>query len=418
MSDQIVTTSLRSPTDFAMNESPLIGLHVMAKNAANVLPRLIESVEPYIVEAVFVLNDTTDGSEALIRKILGKKAFILHVDQSDYPQFYILDSRDTYENAGPSLMGESFTDALEFSQRPLLSEWAKARNVGWERGATAWRLHLDADDVLQDPTNLWGSAWELDRRGCDLAFSPYSCDRGLTEVYRERLVKRFPTTFGPKWNGPIHETITGHQRGIVLESVLKTVDLRDNLGDGTRVHARNFKVLYYHCRKRFWEVPARLLLLLGMEARRLMPEFATAILRRYLKEHSTRPNEEKAWALTMLGEISEYADDFRQAEERYREALSLFPNNKVAYRLARVCFHQGDWHNTINAYDLGQSIEGRVLLLDGSAGLGEMTGLLVVAAYDKLGMNAKAKEMVTRMVEKYPDKEAVRKFAAYILGKV
>ena len=173
MSDRVVrnvplTEGLR-PED-----APPVSLHVLAKNAESVIGRLLDCVLPYVREVRLVLNDTTDATRAVVEGRFARwpdvAVDVQEVTSSTHPHFYFPDVRSAYE-AGAPLDGEHFNGP--FTNRPLLCDWAGVRNLGWG-SESAWRLFLDADDIVEDPQKLPGLVRVLEDVRADLAATRYT----------------------------------------------------------------------------------------------------------------------------------------------------------------------------------------------------------------------------------------------------
>ena len=93
--------------------------------------------------------------------------------------------------------------------------------------------------------------------------APYHPRHTTKAVYRERAARNTPLI---KWEGRVHDQLTGGLRRLLLEIVLVTVDMRDNKGTGTRVVGRDFKALYYLARKQEWKISLRHYLYLLQQA--------------------------------------------------------------------------------------------------------------------------------------------------------
>lgn len=388
---------LRRPGDFGPGERPTVSLHLLVKNGESCLPRLLANLGPYVDEVVAVLNDTTDGTERVLldfcraqredREEKGLPGFrwkFIDVTSGTHPELYIIDEAETYSRGAP-LAGESAEDVLgSFTGKPLLARWADLRNLGWRECTGDFVLFLDADDVLLDPEALPGVCALMDERGADLAVSRYRYSvgedgRAFSESYRERLARNRPEIC---WDGVAHEVLRGYSRRAYLDGNLVAVDHKDSTGEGVRVPGRCLKVLYHSARSRGWDVDARTLLYLGQEAKVAAPEFAVAVLERYL-DVATWP-EERAWACSMVGEVHEAAGRCGEASGWYERALCEHPGSKAAYRLCRSRFAEKRWADVVSAYEVGVANESVMQVLDHGPAFRDMSKILVAAALDHL----------------------------------
>ena len=206
MTDKIVRTV---PLPEKPENVPTVSLHLLAKNAENVLGRLFDNILPYVQEVSIVLNDTTDASGTVISRYMNKYPTVGFgvqlVTSETHPLFYFWDVADSYD-VGRPLAGERFEGP--FTNAPLLCDWASVRNIGWDSD-TDWRLFLDADDVVTDPQKLPGLLKVLGDMHADLAATKYAFGFGgggtVNSVsYRERLARNVPSII---WEGKTHEIL-------------------------------------------------------------------------------------------------------------------------------------------------------------------------------------------------------------------
>ena len=387
-----------------VSEKPSIGLHLLVKNGASVVDRLLDCVGPYLTEVVAVLNDCTDDTQERLRQGCERHNLLsLYrvVTPSTNPNFYIRDVPETYE-VGRSLVGEVMPGP--FTGRPLLANWAAARNAGWGMGRARWRLFLDADDVVDDPHCLPGLCRLLDERGLTVASSRYHYDfaaggRSRRDAFRERLARNLPEIV---WLGEVHEVLTGYQKGEVthVDGSLVVRDRRDSRGAGIRLPGRNLKILYHRARSMGWKIGPRATIYLAAEARATMPRLAERLLDTYLEESTWA--EERAWACSMLGEMAEARDDFAKASWYYEKALAEYPGVVNACRLCHSRFLEGRWDDAVAAYDLAMRNKSYPQLLDGGEAHEDATKILVVGALRKLGRVAEAREMCRELAARFP----------------
>jgi glycosyltransferase involved in cell wall biosynthesis len=386
-----------------LKKRPTIALCLLVKNGENVIDRLVTHLGPYVDEIVAVVNDTTDGTIDLLTRLMiayNLKGEIVEVTAETHPQYYILDTSETYQ-VGQPLVGESYEGP--FTGGPLLADWAAMRNLGWDRCRSDWRLFLDADDVLEDPEHLPSVCAALAERGVDLAASLYKyglLPSGLSrcEGVRERLARNVPYI---KWQGRVHETLVGATRRALLQGTIIARDMRDSTGAGIRVPDRNFKVLYHHARASGWQVSPRDFLYMALEIRHSLPEFASRLLDRYLVASTWA--EERAWAYCIRGEIDESTQDYDLASRWYESALREFPSSsKAAYRLCRSRFHEHKWQESIDAYHLGVGNETTVQQLDDGEVYADASKILVAACLRRLGRRDEAIAMCEDALWAFP----------------
>jgi glycosyltransferase involved in cell wall biosynthesis len=320
-----------------------ISLHLLVKNGASVVGRLLDNVGPYVHELVAVLNDCEDDTESILADKCAELnlSFIpVHVTRKTHPEFYILDTKRTYE-VGRSLNGEDFHGP--FTEEPILAEWAAARNAGWNACTKKWRLFLDSDDIVLDPECIPGLVKLLEKEGVELLVSPYhfhvdAQERPRGKSMRERIALNKPVI---RWVNPIHEVIAGSSRVAHNQTNLIVRDMRDNQGKSIRIPGRNFKILYHRARANDWDVSPRLLADLIMEIRPMsgapaMLKLADDLLEKYMMDASWP--EERGWVLAITGEMHEGHGHIEKAIELYKESLEIHPGSKTAWRLCRALF--------------------------------------------------------------------------------
>lgn len=385
-----------------------ISLFVMAKNAASCIGRLLANVGPYVDEVVVVLNDTTDDTRAIVEGYCcenSKECIIEEVTAESHPDFYILDTRATYE-VGQSLSGEGFDGP--FTERPILAKWSHARNVGWKKCTKRWRFFLDADDIVLDPESIPGVCQALDEAGAEQGNTRYFFDVDLLgrpkgSSFRERFARNLPHLV---WIYNIHEVIAGVTKVAHIDGNCIVRDLRDSKGKDIRIPGRNFKVLYQLARSNDWEVSARTIVNLLMEVRHMvdggpsMFEFAEALLKLYLTR-STWP-EERSWACCILAEMFERVGNNDTAMKLYKQSLDEHPSAKSAFLLSRVYFNLGRWQDCIDSYLLGVDHSQVHQVLNDGPLYQDMTKILVAAAYHELGLNRDALTVVDEALLAFP----------------
>lgn len=416
--------ALRHPDSFGLDERPTVSLHLLVKNGESCIGRLLKNVGPYINEIVAIVNDCTDRTIAILREYAEFRGSnfglqIIEVTPCTNPELYILDVPETYA-AGTPLEGETLPGP--FSGEPLLADWAGIRNLGWGRCTKQWILFLDVDDVIQDPEAIPGLCWALDgnrlnsdgtvvvdeRLKGDLAVSRYifgATETGASQsdAFRERICRNAPFI---SWAGVAHEVLRGARKTAQIDGNLVVRDMRDSTGDKIRVPGRCLKILYHHARSNDWVVSPRDLIYLGMEARSTMPDFALAVLERYLTM-SLWP-EERAWACSMIGEICEHHDDYPLASIWYEKALAEHPGSKAAFRLCRSRFHEAKWQKAVDAYHVGvENQHGVLQIIDNGPAYEDMSKILVAAALDKLGCRAAALAMCEEALKSFPQNPAL-----------
>jgi hypothetical protein len=444
MSDKTEPTTLEESPFFkeaqiahhtTVTDPSSISLHLLVKNGASVVGRLLENVGPFIHEVVAILNDCEDETESIIASFCASRGlpFVpIRVTRKTHPELYILDTKRTYQ-VGRSLNGEEFDGP--FTEQPILADWAAVRNLGWYACTKKWRLFLDSDDVVQDPEALPGLCKLLEEQGVELCATPYHYhvdeqERPRGKSMRERLAVNKPTI---RWINPIHENLVGTTRVAHLQTNLIVRDMRDNKGKDVRVPGRNFKILYHRARTRDWDISPRVLADLIMEVRHMagvpgMMQFADALLEKYMEDASWP--EERGWVLALVGEMHEGLEHVDKAIEHYTESLEIHPGSKTAFRLCRALFkkavelkERGEsedadllpssllpaaWSAVIDAYKLGVANKVVHQTLDDGPLHEQMEKIHVAGAMLELGDAAGAKRFVDDALLAFPENSALR----------
>ena len=305
-------------------ERPEISLHLLVKNGESVVGRLLDCVGPYVTEVVAVCNDCEDGTRAVLlaksQEHGLRRCELVEVAQKTHPELYVLDVPETYR-VGRSLCGEEIPGP--HTGGPLLADFAAARNLGWDRCVGQWRLFLDADDVVDDPSCLPGLCRALSERDVEAIASLYLVGTASSGGgFRERLCRNLPHI---RWEGDAHEKLVGFAPDKVayVMGSLVVRDLRDSLGVGTRTPGRNLKVLYHRARALDWVISPRDMGYLAAEARLVMPRLAARLAEDCAA--ASRWPAEQAWALDVRGQVDEDVGRHDLAAEWYRRSLFFYP---------------------------------------------------------------------------------------------
>ena len=386
-----------------------VTLHLMVKNGESVVGRLLDCVGLYVRSVVAVLNDCEDATGDVLLESCRKHGLAHEVEvvtRERYPWLYFLDSPEVYEE-GASFCGEVFPGP--FTGELLLGNWSAARNVGWQRQSHRWKLHLDADDVVDDPEVIPGLCLALDEQGVEAAASRYLYHRTgrgdvRTDAYRERLCRNLPWLV---WRDRVHEVLTGHDVSKVarVEGSLVVRDLCDSRGRGLRPPLRNLKVLYRRAREVEWNLTPRETAYLAAESRVAMPELSLAMAEKYLSFPEPWP-EEAAWVCSVAGEVEEARGRLAEASDWYDCSLWYHPGALAAYRLARAELLQQHWAESLAAYELGARNEAEAQLVDGGGEVGQDAAkILAVVCLEKLGRLPEARTLCAEARARFPENE-------------
>jgi hypothetical protein len=392
-----------------------LSLHVLAKNAASVIPRLLDNVGAYVDEIHVVLNDTSDRTDEILVLEAKKPLHRVAVTRTSHPDLYLLDEEATYLR-GSSLAGEIFKGP--FTGELLLAHWDRLRNLGWATTCD-WRLFLDADDVVADPQHLPELVAMAEREGADVVATQYIVGRNeqgqpTDVVYRERFARGVPHI---EWHGCVHESLKGGLRLLVVDDACRVIDLKDNVGAGVRPSGRNFKPLYHEARMRDWDVPPRHLAYLVQESIGAMPDDWVwgPLMSAY--EEIADSKEERAWVRCMVGELWEKRGRLSDASKLFELALESYPSPRAAWRLSRIRFLMGDHRGCVSAYEKGKAL-GHMRQIYDVPSVQEPAALLLAAiSWHSLSEVDKAKKAIDTVVAALPGNEDVERVWRRIHGK-
>jgi hypothetical protein len=363
-------------------DGPKICLHLMVKNGASVVGRLVDCVGPYISSAAIVLNDCEDDTAQVLRRFFNSHAVreydMVTISHRYSPWLYITDVPETYR-AGSPLCGEEMSGP--FTGGPLLADWAAARNAAWNDLECDWRLFLDADDVVDDPECLPGLCASLGERGVEAASSLYYHHAARHGIARERLAQNNGRI---RWEGIVHERLAGYDPARVahVEGSLVVRDLGDSRGSGLRPPGRNLKVLYHSARTRGWNITEREKLYLAAEAAPVMPGLSKYLAEECYLEFSSRPDSpamavRAAWAACTRARVARYQGELEEAVLWYLRSRSSHPSLAALEGLVLTYRAMLRWEEMLEVIDQHEREVGVPQLFDAGSGavdLGRLAG--------------------------------------------
>ncbi len=292
-----------------MAEVPTVGLALIARDEAENLPHLLESVEGAFDQVVLLDTGSRDKTVGVFREWAERQELELG--------FKV----ETFE------WGDDF---------------AAARNTADSLLDTEWRSWADADDVLRGAARLRALAAEADPQVAGyVAHYAYAHDEHgncICSLRRERLVRAGAGT----WHGRVHEAqaVEGGALVNLPTEICEWVHRKPpEAGSSSK---RNMRIL------RAWlaEEPEnpRVLAYLGTEElARGKPKRAAPLFRRYLKL-KTGWDEERAQVHRKLAVCLAARGRYRDAIRIAFEALELLPSWPDSYLTLAECYHQlGEW---------------------------------------------------------------------------
>jgi glycosyltransferase involved in cell wall biosynthesis len=298
-----------------------LSVHLMVRDGAAVLDRLLRPLRGIVDEVCFVDTGSTDGTPDLLARLAAELKISCRgvaVSPISRPDLYFPDLPSSFlrEVPGPH------------TGLPILRDWSAARNLGLDLCSGRYVLKVDADDEVLDPGNLLALAAHLDvSPQVDFVMSTYEVVDPSTgevdhvEMYT-RLWRRRPEVV---FREICHEnvdwcrrTVDGTPNWLMAPSGLTFRDHRDSLC--TRVPNRNLKVLlreYEAIEAAEGRPTAHLVMYLAHEARRVMPGLAHEVLEWLAPSYQDLSPSDASWYLVVRGEAHEAGGHHDLALESY-----------------------------------------------------------------------------------------------------
>lgn len=301
-----------------------LSVHLMVRDGAAVVGRLLRSVRGVADEICFVDTGSTDGTpDVLVRaaNALGMSVRGIAISPISRPDLYFKDDPSSFRREVPG----------PHTGLPLLRDWSAARNLGLDLCKGDYVLKLDADDEVCSYFPHDQALGYLDEHpSVDFLMCPYEVMDGRGNLERvemyTRIWRRRPHVF---FQEVCHENVDWCRTSsaavpnwVMVGGDLLVRDHRDSSGRGARVPHRNLKVLLreYERLESVHETPhAHLVMYLAQEACRVMPLFSLEIMEAWLSGLDLRPDD-RAWYCVVQGEARETVCDNYLAMRYYNEA--------------------------------------------------------------------------------------------------
>ena len=335
-----------------------LSIHMMILNGASVVERALRPFATLDAEVVVVDTGSTDGTPEVIQHLCGcvfpgdygKEARLrcqiaARLTPESHPEMFFEDSASSWktEMQGP------------FTGRPILRDWAAARNIGLDHCHGDYILKLDADDeIVEGAASIPSALQFLDvHPGTDFLMCPYEVMESFIpnplygfsakdhihwiSMY-DRLWRNRPSI---RFTQAIHEYPTGkgflpggQPNWFMVAQGLRWRDWRDSPGNGVRLSHRNYKVFMREYERLVAAKadisPAFLLSTIG-EVTDANPNLALSLLR-MARERNPSLAMDFSYHLS-LGKAYDRSGFDRHALDAFREAVNLAPHS-ASTRLA------------------------------------------------------------------------------------
>ena len=318
-----------------------LSLHMMVLNGAKVIERALRPFATLDGEVVVVDTGSTDDTPEIIQYLCESQfpedyglsarlrcRIAARLTPESHPDLYFMDSASSWRTEMPG----------PFTGRPILRDWAAARNIGLEACTGEYILKLDADDeIVEGVENLPGTLKFLDAHPTtDFLMCPYEIMESPTQVETIVMYDRlWRNKHSIRFTQAIHEYLlgkAGHLNWFMAAQGLRFRDWRDSPGEGVRIAHRNYKIFMWEYERmvaaRMEMSPGFLLSTIG-EVTEANPNLALSLLRMARERDPEREFDfgyhlalGRAYAASGLGQ---------HALHHFQEAVRLEPNSVSAH---------------------------------------------------------------------------------------
>ena len=407
--------TLKDPSTLVPGERLTVSLVLMVRPGDTQVFHTIDKVVPHVDEVVLLTVDLASKriKELLGRLIsMGRPINLVEVNSEKHPELYFKDMVESYSIGAP-LSNEVFGGP--FTEKLLISDWSKVRNLGWKRCSQEWQVMLDGDDMMINPAYIRSVCDVMDECGSSLGYSTYiRPTRGLAgEMSVSALMGRIARNGGNiHWVGEVRENLEGGNVVSVIEGSMVVV--KSATTNSVDLEIEQFKALYAHARKNNWEIaPCNLLYMARLSNLVGMTDLAESAITTYLD--TSLYTEERAWACALRGEMFEAQGHYDKASHWYSRAVAEHPGYKSAYRLCRSSFREQKWQACLDAFQVGVENDNFVHMVDDGDEDKRRTFILVAASLAQLGRIEEAKSCGEALRILFPKNEAVLKLCEALL---
>jgi glycosyltransferase involved in cell wall biosynthesis len=328
-------------------DMPTLAACLITHNNDRTIEACLGSVSGHVDEIILVDTRSTDDTRQRASKF---GAQIFDFDHHTHPRCFLQDTEELSRRFG--IDGE-YTD--EF----FLSDYAEARNHGFDNAKSDYLMWLDTDDVMVGAENLARVLSQMETRNLAHISANYDYSFDLlgnptSHFPRARIVKNSPAI---RWAGAAHEVLVcpGNSEYTNLINI-QHKHWKEAEAARTIKH-KAYKILcHQHSLLDDKLSNPRLLFYLGQESRSLDPRKSMSHYLDYLKVATW--DQERAWARTALGQAHEASRDYSRAFECYAAVSADVADNPDGhFGMARIAYHQGDWAKCISHSEAGFKID-------------------------------------------------------------
>ena len=332
-----------------------LSIHMLILNGSSVVERALRPLAKIEAEVVVVDTGSTDGTPEVIQHLCesvfpgdyGKEARLscriaARISPESHSDMFFIDSASSWEAEMPG----------PFTGRPILRDWAKARNMGLDACEGEYIMKLDADDeIVEGAANIPSALKFLDEHPrIDFLMCPYE----VMEPFTPNPLHGFPvrdhietiTMYDRIWRNepfirfelPIHERLVGKGTSqnlpnwYMVAQGLRFRDWRDSPGEGVRLAYRNCKVFMIEYERRVKAglemSPGFLLSTIG-ELTEINPKLALSLLN-LASSRDPRKRHDFDHQLSLGRACGRIGLD-QVALEAFKAAASLAPNSASSH---------------------------------------------------------------------------------------